>query len=69
MGIKPILFEVNRMGVIKRVKQAVGGVGETIEDIRRMGAAGSVIKRVGVFSERNANAVKTIGEDTGIMRR
>ena len=58
------------MGLKNRVKQAAKAPAEVIDDITRMGVIGSAIKRAGVFSERNAQAVKTVGEDArGILRR
>ena len=56
------------MGFLNRGKQATKGVGEVVDDVRRMGFIGAGIKRAGVFSERNANAVHTVGQDVAMRR-
>lgn len=57
------------MGLRNRVKQAASGVGETIDEVRTRGILGGVIAQLGKFSKRNADAVKTVGDDVGMLRR
>ena len=56
------------MGLKNRVKEAAKAPGEVFEDVRNMGFIGAGIKRAGVFSERNVQNAKTIGDDIALTR-
>jgi len=56
------------MGLKNRIKEAAKAPGEVFNDVRDMGFLGAGIKRIGVFSSRNVENAKTLGDDIAMTR-